>query len=208
MGTVSALTPTQLQESLAEFHANDLSNSALRHAAVAIVVGPDTQGSSLYFLLTERSSELPTHAGQFALPGGKVHVGERFEAAAIREIREEVGLSLSESDILGRVDDYETRSGFLIRTFVVWAHELHSARPDASEVACLLHIPLAALAGPGVPTLLAFPGQDKPVLQLPLGGDRVVHAPTGAILYQFARWVFAGQHIRTDAFAEPSFAWQ
>jgi len=206
VGTVTTLT--QLRTRLEGFPVKSLPDSKLRHAAVAIVIGEDPQHDSLRFILTERSSELPNHAGQFSLPGGKVHVGESFEEAVIREVHEEVGLLLSETDILGRIDDYETRSGFLIRPFVVWASDFHSARPDASEVACLLQIPLSALIGPAVPTLLTYPGHDKPVLQLPLGGDRVVHAPTGAILYQFARWVFGGQHTRNDIFAEPSFAWQ
>src|SRR5204863_8525771 len=84
-----------------------------RPAAVAIVLVPDDDGRAC-FLLTRRAATLRAHARQWALPGGRIDAGESAEAAALRELAEEVGLTLHADAVLGRLDEYPTRSGFVI----------------------------------------------------------------------------------------------
>jgi 8-oxo-dGTP pyrophosphatase MutT (NUDIX family) len=205
----AAFTEQELRERMAQFQPIEgASPDDLRSAAVGIVLGYWASALPLCFLLIQRSSALSSHAGQYGLPGGKVEKGESFEQALIREVNEEIGLDIGAQHIIGRVDDYGTRSGYSIRPFVVWYGADMVPTPDPGEVACLLHVPVSALTGPAIPTLLTFPGVEKPVIQLPLGGERVIHAPTGAILFQFGQWVMRGTRVRSDAYSEPSFAWK
>lgn len=173
------------------------------------MLGTDQVDGVVRFLLTQRPTTLSAHPGQFALPGGKLEPGEDHVGALVREVAEEVGVAISADDVVGRLDDYVTRSGFVIRPFVAWTEHLHEAVPSAAEVATLLRIPVTALNGPAVPILLQLPGvEGPPILQMPVGGGRVVHAPTGALLYQFASWAFGRRYIDMTAFAEPEFAWR
>src|SRR4030095_9536991 len=91
-----------------------------RPAAVAVVLLPDDEGRAC-FLLTRRTATLRAHARQWALPGGRIDTGETAEVAARRELREEVGLALEPASALGLLDDYGTRSGFIITPVVAWA---------------------------------------------------------------------------------------
>src|SRR5581483_11819763 len=70
-------------------------------------------------LLTRRASRLRAHAGQWALPGGRVDPGEEPVTAAFRELVEELDLRLDPSALLGVLDDYPTRSGYVITPFVL-----------------------------------------------------------------------------------------
>ena len=72
-------------------------------------------------LLTRRAAGLRAHRGQWALPGGRCDEGETPVEAALRELHEELGLELGPDDVLGLLDDYPTRSGYLITPVVVWA---------------------------------------------------------------------------------------
>ena len=91
-----------------------------RPAAVALVLLPDDEGRAC-FVLTRRAARLSAHAGQWALPGGRLDPGETAEEAARRELHEEVGLDLGPDAVLGALDDYPTRSGFVITPVVLWA---------------------------------------------------------------------------------------
>jgi 8-oxo-dGTP pyrophosphatase MutT (NUDIX family) len=147
------------------------------------------------------------HAGQWALPGGKVDAGETPEAAALREMEEELGLSLEPSHVLGRLDDYATRSGFVITPVVVWGGDDVELTPDPREVAHVLRIGLHELCRQDSPRFVSIPESDRPVVQLPIGRD-LIHAPTGAVLLQF-RWVaIEGRaDARVNEFEQPVFAW-
>ena len=87
---------------------------SLKHAAVAIAVVEADAGGEAAFLLTTRTPRLRAHGGQWALPGGRVDAGETIEQTALREMHEELGVLASTDDVLGALDDYPTRSGFLI----------------------------------------------------------------------------------------------
>lgn len=177
-----------------------------RRAAVAVVL-VDTEAGAPAFVLTRRSSRLADHPGQFALPGGRVEEGESAVMAALRETREEVGLSLPSSAVLGFLDDYETRSGFLITPVVAWGGRDPELVPQPEEVARIFRVPLAELENPAIPELRSIPESDRPVISLPLV-DTHIHAPTASILFQLREVAIHGRATRVDGFEEPVWAWR
>jgi mutator protein MutT len=177
-----------------------------KHAAVALALIRGDAGAAC-FVLTRRAAKLRNHAGQWALPGGRLDAGETPERAALREMHEEVGLALEESAVLGRLDDYPTRSGFVITPIVVWSGEHAELRPDPAEVAAVYRVPVADLARPGVPHLRRIPESERPVISIPLQGTHI-HAPTAAILFQLREVALLGRATRVDHFEQPLFAWK
>ena len=181
-----------------------------RHAAVAVTLIADDDAAAC-FLLTRRAPRLSSHAGQWALPGGRVEPGETAIAGALRELKEEVGLVAAPSAVLGCLDDYPTRSGYVITPVVVWAGE-HAGEPpilapDPSEVSSVHRVPLAVLEHPDVPHLRTIPESDRPVISIAMIGHHV-HAPTAAIVYQLREVALHGRATRVDHFEQPVFAWR
>jgi 8-oxo-dGTP pyrophosphatase MutT (NUDIX family) len=191
---------------LAAFEPHALAPGSLRSAAVAVTLVPDDDGDAC-FVLTRRAGRMRNHAGQWALPGGRIDRGESAVDAARRELLEEVGLALGDDSVLGALDDYATRSGFLISPVVVWCSDLSSLRPNPSEVAEVHRIPLDDLDAPNVPRLIAIPESDRPVIQIPVRGS-YIHAPTAAVLYQLREVVLHGRATRVAHFEQPVFAWR
>jgi ADP-ribose pyrophosphatase YjhB (NUDIX family) len=157
-------------------------------------------------LLCRRASRLKSHAGQWALPGGRIDPGEVPLDTALRELDEELGVKLSERDLVGWLDDYVTRSGFRITPVVLWGGALLDLSPAPAEVAAVYRIGLHALRD-CVPRFLSIPESERPVLQLPLGNN-LIHAPTAAVLYQFRQVALLSRlGERVDEIGEPVFAW-
>ena len=175
-------------------------------AAVALVLLPDDEGRAC-FLLTRRAATLRAHAGQWALPGGRIDEGESAERAVRRELEEEIGLSLHAESVLGLLDYYGTRSGFIITPVVVWAGTVGALAPNPAEVAGVYRVPLRDLDGPGVPRLISIPESDRPVIQLPLL-NTLIHAPTAAVLFQMREVVVHGRMTRVDHLEQPVWAWR
>ena len=159
------------------------------------------------FVLCRRSAGLNRHAAQWALPGGRLDPGESPIEAALRETDEEVGVRFEESAVLGLLDDYATRSGYVITPVVVWGGADVRLAPDPAEVLAAYRIGLHELTRHDSPRFVSIPESDRPVVQVPLGGD-LIHAPTGALLVQF-RWVGLDGRVneRVVDFEQPVFAW-
>ena len=188
---------------LAGFARRALDRPDLRHAAVAVCV---TQVEDRWCLLvTRRAAGLRAHAGQWALPGGRVEPGESAVEGALRELREEVGLLLGPDAVLGLLDDYGTRSGYVITPVVCWAGVTGELSAAEAEVATIHHVPIDELDVP--PRFVRIPESDAPVVQLPLLGG-LVHAPTAAVLYQFCQVARHGLPTRVAHLEQPVFAWR
>jgi 8-oxo-dGTP pyrophosphatase MutT (NUDIX family) len=156
-------------------------------------------------LLTRRGSRLSTHSNQWALPGGRIDDGETPLEAAIREIGEEINLTVGQADLLGRLDDYPTRSGYVISPFVFWAPDGVEPRPNPDEVASIHRISIRELCRE--PRFVTIPESERPVIQVPVGGD-LIHAPTGAVIHQFRAVAYDGIDVAVDQYEQPVFAWR
>jgi 8-oxo-dGTP pyrophosphatase MutT (NUDIX family) len=178
----------------------------LKRAAVAVVVVEADVPGEAAFLLTKRTPKLRAHGGQWALPGGRVDAGETIEQTALRELHEELGVLASTDDILGTLDDYPTRSGYLIAPVVVWSPGV-TVTPNPAEVAAAYRIACSELFREGSPEIIAIEESDRPIIRLPLPVANV-NAPTAAVLYQFREVALAGRDTRVDHFEQPVFAWR
>jgi 8-oxo-dGTP pyrophosphatase MutT (NUDIX family) len=189
-----------------------------RRAAVALAIVEEGTGAALpglrapatwsrdaAVLLTRRPSHMRNHASQWALPGGSIDGDESPEQAALRELHEEVGLELDESAILGRLDDFVTRSGFAITPVVVWGGAARELVPSEAEVASIHRIPVAEFMRADAPLLDPIEDSVHPVLRMPVG-DTWIAAPTAAFLYQFRELCIAGRTTRVAHFEQPLFA--
>jgi 8-oxo-dGTP pyrophosphatase MutT (NUDIX family) len=159
------------------------------------------------FLLCRRTSRLTSHAAQWALPGGRVDPGETAIDAALRELDEELAIVLPDADVLGLLDDYPTRSGYVITPVVIWGGGRLDPRPAPDEVVAVYRVGLHQLQREDSPRFIAIPESPRPVVQIPLGND-LIHAPTGAVLLQL-RWLgLEGRHDPVDELEQPVFAWK
>ncbi|MEM8608868.1 MAG: CoA pyrophosphatase [Myxococcota bacterium] len=178
----------------------------LTRAAVAVALVTNEEEEAA-FVITRRASTLRKHSGQWALPGGRVDPGENQQKAALRELQEEIGLQYEPERVLGMLDDYPTRSGFVITPVVVWGGAGAVLVPNPEEVAEAHRVPVSALDAPGVPRIFDIPESDRPVISVPMLGD-YIFAPTAAVLYQLREVAIHGRDTRVSHFDQPVFAWR
>lgn len=220
MDDAQAWTADALRARLARCEVRALPTEGRRRAAVALVCteagfGADVAGLPRHarwstqpaLLLTRRASGLRVHAGQWALPGGRIESGESAETAALRELDEEVALACPAGAVLGRLDDYATRSGYAITPVLVWGGAARTLRANPREVAGIHRVPVAELLRDDAPILNQVRGAAHPVLRMPLGSGWIA-APTAAFLYQFREWLLLGRATRVAHFDQPRFAWR
>ncbi len=197
---------TLLERNLREREPLQLTDLGLKRAAVCLILTDDGAGGAA-LVLTLRAKHLSTHSGQFALPGGRVDAGEAAIDAALREAREEIGLDLAHEAVLGQLDDYPTRSGYLITPIVAWAPADAHMRANSEEVETIFRVHLAELSRPGSPEFVAIPESDRPVIRYPILGT-LVHAPTAAVVYQFMEVALHGRATRVAHLEQPVWAWR
>ena len=191
---------------------------AHRAAAVAVAICEEGTGADLpgiavpprwsttaAMLLTRRAEGLGSHGGQWALPGGRIDPGESPEQAALREMAEEVGLTVPPHSVLGRLDDFTSRSGFVITPVVVWVGAARDLAANPGEVASIHRIALSEFLRADAPLLEMLEGSEHPVLRMPVG-ERWIAAPTAAVLYQFREVCLLGRTTRVAHFEQPLFA--
>jgi 8-oxo-dGTP pyrophosphatase MutT (NUDIX family) len=184
----------------------DAPPAGLKPAAVALVMVEAADGRDTAMLLTLRASGLRAHGGQWALPGGRCDPGETAIEAALRELHEELGLRLSAADVIGTLDDYPTRSGYLITPVLMWAPDSRNIRPNPDEVASVHRIALSEIARTDAFDFVAIPESDRRVVRYRHAGQHI-HAPTAALIYQFSE-LLAGRDTRVAELEQPVFAWK
>lgn len=198
-----------ISERIARFVPAELEATRLRKAAVAIVIAKERETGQASVIVTLRPANLRRHGAQYALPGGRLDAGETEVEAALRETSEELGLNLEQRDILGRLDDFPTRSGFRISPFVAWCQGDVTLKPDAAEVEDVFFIPFCELDDPEIPRLEPSAHGKDPVMSafFPSLGHQMF-APTAAILYQFREIALRSTTTRISHFDQPEFAWK
>ncbi len=207
-----------LRRRLGAFEIHRAIPGAHRAAAVAVAVAEEGEGARIEgicapaawsreaaLILTRRAAGLRHHPDQWALPGGRIDDGESAEQAALRELAEEVGLDLNAGAVLGRLDDFITRSGFVITPVVVWAGPARALVANPEEVASIHRIPVSEFMRPDAPWLDREDKSEEPVLRMPVGNTWIA-APTAAVLYQFRELCIAGRPTRVAHFEQPLFA--
>lgn len=175
----------------------------LRESAVAVTVVRRAGTHGIWIL--RRPATMRNHPNQFALPGGRLDEGETAVDAARRELFEETGIETSGDDVIGTLDDYVTRSGYVITPVVCWLDDDPPLVPNPAEVAQSFFVPFGELVRS--PRFLRIPQSPRPVIQLPII-DRLIHAPTAAVIYQFAEVVLKDRPTRVDGLEQPVFAWR
>ena len=199
-------TRLSVHENISSFSYESQPLNDLRAAAIAIVIAAHQGGPTI--LLTRRSGKLRAHSGQWALPGGRLDAGESAEDAALRELQEEINLTLPRSAIMGRLDDYITRSGYRITPVVLWSgEESDHLKPNPDEVASIHTVSFEELASPSAPQFEEIPESERKVLSMRLSVDQI-YAPTAAFLYQFREVGILGKSTRVLHFDQPRFAWK
>ena len=210
----------RIRSNLESFEVRTQKEEGLRRAAVAMTVVNVARETGVYGLsteefssddaalvLTRRSLKLKNHAGQWALPGGSVERGEDPEDTALRELEEEVGLELSRESVIGRLDDFATRSRFVITPVVVWGGPDVALTPNPAEVQAIHRIPVAEFLREDAPLLEETVDDANPILCMPVG-ESFIAAPTAALLYQFREVAILGKDTRVAHYDQPFFAWR
>ena len=121
---------------------------------------------------------------------------------------EEINLDLSKQHVIGTLDDYVTRSGYVITPVVVWADVIENdLKPNPGEVASIHAFTFTELARGDSPNLESIPQSDRQVLSMNYHDD-VVYAPTAAMLYQFREVAINGNATKVLDYDQPVFAWR
>jgi len=195
-----------IETNLLAFDVIPSTDTTLKRAAVTVCIVAN-EGGMASVLLTFRPPSLNRHASQYALPGGRLDDGETDVDAALRELREELNLSPGPDSLLGRLDTFQTDSGYCITPFVSWVEDATLLKPSPDEVAQVFPIPFSELLSPDIPHIAADPVSGDLVFSAPLRTvGHHVFAPTAAILYQFREVAILGRSTRVAGAGQPDFA--
>jgi len=174
----------RLRTIVAERPAIEIDAPQFRRACVLVPIVRDADGWSILF--SRRSENLAAHSGQIAFPGGGVEAGESLEAAALREADEEVGIAPRYVELIGRLDDLVTNSGFLVAPFIGVIAERIEYVLQAGEVEEVFEVPLDALLDPMLPEVryVSFRKKRYPAYFYPYGANEI-WGLTGRMLKSF-----------------------
>ena len=158
----------------------------LRPAAVLLLVVNHAEPTVVF---TMRTAHLADHAGQISFPGGRCDEGDCTpERTALREAREEIGLEADRVELLGRLPEYRTSTGFCVTPVVGWAEPPVAYRPDPHEVAEVFEVPLAFLLDSRNHRYESafFKGRMRKYWAMPFG-ERFIWGATAGMLVTFQR---------------------
>ena len=137
----------QLRSQLSRAPIIEVTRAGLRQAAVLVPVYPDRSGLSVCFL--RRPEAMRSHAGQIAFPGGGYEDQDGdLGQTALRETHEELGIEPTRVELLGRIDETWTPSGYRMSPYVGWLQEPPELRPNPREVSEVLQVEVAQLMEP------------------------------------------------------------
>jgi 8-oxo-dGTP pyrophosphatase MutT (NUDIX family) len=171
---------------------NEAGRQTLKPAAVLLLVVNHAQAPAVLF--TQRTAHLADHAGQIALPGGRRDASDATpERTALREAEEEVGIASDRVQILGRLPEYRTSTGFAVTPVVGWAEPPMTYRPDPHEVADVFEVPLAFLLDERNHRYESafFKGRLRHYWAMPYG-ERFIWGATAGMLVTFHRLMTRG----------------
>lgn len=149
----------RLRDRLAKRPAIGIDAPQFRRASVLIPLIRNADRWSILF--TRRAENLAAHSGQIAFPGGAVEDGETLEQAATRETEEEVGIRSRDVELIGRLDDLVTNSGFLVAPFVGVVHEPIEYVMQEAEVVEVFEVPIDAFLDPARPEVRYVTFQER-----------------------------------------------
>ncbi|MGE5097934.1 MAG: CoA pyrophosphatase [Betaproteobacteria bacterium] len=167
---------------------------ALKPAAVLLLVVNHREDPTVVF--TQRTAHLADHAGQISFPGGRCDPDDGTpERTALREAHEEIGLSPQAVQVLGRLPDYRTSTGFAVTPIVGWAEPPLAYQPDPYEVADVFEVPLAFLLDTRNHRYESafYKGRMRNYWAMPFG-ERFIWGATAGMLVTFQR-IVAGKRV-------------
>jgi 8-oxo-dGTP pyrophosphatase MutT (NUDIX family) len=180
---------------------NQASRQALKPAAVLLLVVNHAEAPTV--LLTQRTTHLSAHAGQIAFPGGSCDAEDCTpERTALREAEEEVGIAPERIQVLGRMPEYRTSTGYAVTPVVGWAEPPLSYRPDPHEVADIFEVPLGFLLDVRNHRYESafFRGRMRHYWAMPYG-ERFIWGATAGMIVTFQRMM--GSALLAPAAARP-----
>ena len=186
--TEEAKTPPRISHPELEVYNSIGDENSLREAAVLIAITRPTAKIDSHIILTVRSSELKSHAGQISLPGGKIEsIDADAVATALRESEEEIGLASSEVKVIGRLGTLALPSGYLVTPIVGSINQGIKFVRQAEEVAAIFQVPLNLVLDVQSykKSKVDFRGKKRTILELQFQDYRIWGA-TAAILYNLA----------------------
>jgi 8-oxo-dGTP pyrophosphatase MutT (NUDIX family) len=165
--------------------------AALQPAAVLLPLFAPSPEKEPHVWLVRRPDQMRIHGGQVALPGGKNEAQDADGlATALRETEEEIGLGAADLEVLGRLDDRVTVTGFVVTPFVGWINRDFTPRPHATEVARVFALPLSTFVDPRVMTV-TWGGEPRDVLCYEADGE-TIWGLTARILASFVELLGMG----------------
>ena len=186
--TEEAKTPPRISHPELEVYNSIGDENSLREAAVLIAITRPTAKIDSHIILTVRSSELKSHAGQISLPGGKIEsIDADAVATALRESEEEIGLTSSKVKVIGRLGTLALPSGYLVTPIVGSINQGIKFVRQAEEVAAIFQVPLNLVLDVQSykKSKVDFRGKKRTILELQFQDYRIWGA-TAAILYNLA----------------------
>lgn len=167
---------------------NFVISNATRDAAVLIPLVQREAG--IHMVLTKRTEKLKSHSGQIAFPGGKIDLGDPTpEHAALREANEEIGLEQSRVDVIGRLPNYFSGSGFKIAPIIAFINSNAPMVENPEEVEYVFEVPFEFLMNPDnhIEGSRMFEGVRRYYLEMPYGEHFIWGVTAGIIRVLYDR---------------------